>query len=206
VLDEKVLADKQQGITNQQAVVIKVEYNENGKPYEENIYGLRIANVGPRITTWILTSCYGFKAPKGKLNSNMKLFETMLHSMQVNQKWYANEVQMSQVLARKGMNEIRAAGERARINAQAADERRQASSDAYYKYQKTNDENIDRYCDYLLDVNTYTDPSTHEQYKLPAGYTHAWKSTGGEYIVSDDPSYDPAKYSTQSWTELQQRQ
>lgn len=204
VVDEKVLSDVQQGITNRQAAVVKVEYNLNGKLYEENIYAIRIASQG-RFTRWMLSSCYGFRAPEGKLNASMKLFETMLHSMQINQKWYANEVQMSQILARKGMAEIRNAGERARINAQTADERRQASADAYYKYQKTNEENNDKFCDYLLDVNTYTDPTTHEQYKLPAGYDRAWKSTGGEYIVSDDPSYDPSKYSTQSWTELEQQ-
>jgi len=214
VVEVKVLIPEQEQMIGankylkKESALVRVEYSEGGKPYEENIYATRAYSGSPGAVynDWILTNCSGFKAPKGQLRNNMKLFQTMLFSIQVDKKWYANAVQMSRVLNARGVAQAKAAGERAKINAQASDEERKQISAAYFNDQKSKDLVNDKFADYERDVNTYINPETNEQYKLPAGYTNAWKNDLGEYIVSDVNGFDPGQISTQRWTELKQRQ
>ncbi|MDB5284727.1 MAG: hypothetical protein JWO06_3802 [Bacteroidota bacterium] len=211
VIEEKVLSpEKRQVIatniySRSETVLLRVEYTENGKAYEENIYGIRSVTDSPGtdFNNWTLSNCYGFKAPKGKLADNMKLFHTMLGSIQIDKKWYANYMAVSQVLTQQGYAAIKAAGERSRIIAKASDETNQMISDSYWKTQKANDQVFENYSDYQRGVDTYVDPSSNESYKLPTGYGNAWKNALGEYIVSDEPGFDPGKISNQNWTELQ---
>ena len=214
VIETKVLIPEQQQVLannkvlHKESAMVRVEYTEGGTQYEENIYATRAYTASPGATfnLWILTNCSGFKAPKGQLKANMKLFQTMLFSMQYDKKWYANAVQMSENLNARGVAQAKAAGQRAKMNAEASDERRKQISAAYNNQQQSNDLINDKFADYERDVNTYINPETKEQYKLPAGYTNAWKNDLGEYIVSDVNGFDPGQISTQHWTELQQRQ
>ena len=55
---------------------------------------------------------------------------------------------------------------------------------------------------YIRGVERYRDPSGREV-DLSAGYTYVWGNGMGEYIMSDDPFYDPARTSSQRWTRLE---
>ena len=211
VVEEKVLSPENRQMiaaniySRSETVLLRLEYMEGNVLYEENIYGIRSVTDSPGadFNTWTLANCYGFNAPKGKLKDNMKLFQTMLNSIQINKKWYANYIQVSQVLTKQGYASIRTAGERSKIIARASDETNQIISDSYWKTQKANEQVYDNYSDYQRGVDTYVDPSSNESYKLPTGYGNAWKNALGEYIVSDEPGFDPGKISNQNWTELQ---
>jgi len=38
--------------------------------------------------------------------------------------------------------------------------------------------------------------------ELPGGYRQAWTNSLGEYILSDDPNYNPNIGSNVNWTEM----
>jgi len=51
-------------------------------------------------------------------------------------------------------------------------------------------------------VGPYDDPITGQNVELPSEYTQAWSTPLGEYILSDDPNFNPNIGSNQTWTPL----
>jgi hypothetical protein len=52
-------------------------------------------------------------------------------------------------------------------------------------------------------VEGFYDPNRQDVVELPSGYGHAWANNGGEYVLTDDPNFNPNQESTQSWTEME---
>jgi hypothetical protein len=48
-------------------------------------------------------------------------------------------------------------------------------------------------------VDGFYDPHREEVVELPSGYGHAWANNLGEYILTEDPSFNPNLESTQHW-------
>jgi hypothetical protein len=55
----------------------------------------------------------------------------------------------------------------------------------------------------LRDVQTFRDPTTGRQVELSNQYGHAWLNGANEYVMSDDPSFNPNAQLSGSWNELQ---
>jgi hypothetical protein len=55
----------------------------------------------------------------------------------------------------------------------------------------------------LRDVRTYRDPSTGQTMELSNQYNHAWLNGNNQYIMSDDPSFDPNSALPGTWNQLQ---
>lgn len=93
---------KQYEHLNNSCGVISLEYKENGKTYEENIYGtLSKIPVGQGTEYDYLSLCYGCKAPKGQLKDNMGVFETILNSVRLDPRWSATFAMVSQKLMQR---------------------------------------------------------------------------------------------------------
>jgi hypothetical protein len=74
--------------TDSKSGVVKIEYSENGKDFEETIFGtITFVPVSRYMQFAYLSMCYGCKAEKGNLKSTMGLFETILNSVKMNPKW-----------------------------------------------------------------------------------------------------------------------
>jgi hypothetical protein len=41
--------------------------------------------------------------------------------------------------------------------------------------------------------------------ELPSGYNHAWSNNNGEYIVSDNPNFNPNVGSNLDWQPLEHK-
>ena len=211
ILEDKVLQqEKRESIgtnifSRNESNLLHIAYTENGKQYEEQIYAMRsiIEGTGMNFNDWYIMNCYGFRAPKGKLQENMKLFQTMLNSIQIDKNWYNKYVQVSKMLMDQGYKNIAAAGQISRIISQTSDEISKTMSDSYWSAQKSNDKVYENYSDYQRGIDTYTDPGTDDTYKLPSGYGNAWKNVKGEYIVSDDPNFNPNDVEKQTWDQLE---
>jgi PIN domain nuclease of toxin-antitoxin system len=58
----------------------------------------------------------------------------------------------------------------------------------------------------LAALRADTVPLTHEVavdgYELPSTYSHAWTSRGGEYILSDNPDFNPNVEMSGTWVEM----
>jgi hypothetical protein len=52
-------------------------------------------------------------------------------------------------------------------------------------------------------VQTFRDPATGGTFELSNQYDHAWLNGSNEYVMSDDPNFNPNGQLNGSWTSLQ---
>jgi hypothetical protein len=191
---------------------IRITYTENGQPMEEEIYGAlsqfvvnypgNSFSAAYYINNWYIDYLFSFRAPEGQLDSDAKIFETMLYSMQVNPKWYAKIANVKEELAKMNMDQIKAVGKMGQMIAQAASEMRDDQMRSWEYRQQSQDKISENFSDYIRGVDSYTD-SYGQTVKLPSGYDNAWTNSSGEYIVSDSPSYNPNVGSNLNWQQLE---
>lgn len=191
---------------------IRFTYTENGQPMEEEMYGALsqfVVNYPANsltsayyINNWYIDFLFSFRAPKGQLDSDAKIFETMMYSMKVNPKWYAKLANVKEQLAKMNMDQIKAIGQMGSMIAQAASEMRDDQMRSWEYRQQSQDRISENFSDYIRGVDSYTD-SSGQTVKLPSGYDNAWTNESGEYIVSESPSYNPNVGSNLNWQQLQ---
>jgi hypothetical protein len=139
-------------------------------------------------------------APKGKLDGNEKLFKVVMSSIQptprytaYSNKWIANYYQI-QANKEAAMDAIQADLDKTILQTyQHMSANAQRVSDIGFH---ANDQN-------LRDVQTYRDPSTGQTMELSNQYNHAWLNGANQYIMSDDPNFNPNSALPGSWNELQ---
>lgn len=139
-------------------------------------------------------------APKGKLDANDKLFKVMIASVRATPEWtaFANqniasyyrleaqkEAQIDQVYASL-QNQITQTILQTTANAQ-----RVSMQGAFAA-----DQNI-------RGVQTFRDPSTGQTMELSNQYDHAWLNGANEYVMSDDPNFNPNSQLNGNWNQLQ---
>lgn len=192
---------------------IRIEYQEGGKQMEEEMYTavsqfivyLPGSYFSPdySINYWYIDYIFSFKAAKGKLDANTKLFQTMIYSTQLNPKWFAKVANVKEQLAQLAIQNIEAVGRMGQMIAQAGSEMRADQQQAWEYRQGVNDKISQNFSDYIRGVDRYNDPLSGKEVELPSGYNNAWANSSGEYIVSDSPSYNPNIGSNLNWQQLQ---
>ena len=141
-----------------------------------------------------------FTAPKGKLASNDKLLRVMMTSIRITPEYGAfvnkyiasfyqmqakKEAMIDQINA-KLQNDITQTY--MQISANAARGSQQSFLEA--------DQNI-------RGVQTFRDPSTGHTMELSNQYDHAWLNGANEYVMSDDPNFNPNAQLSGNWNQLQ---
>ena len=141
-----------------------------------------------------------FMAPQGQLDANDKLFKVMLSSIRPEPKWqsYSNGfiAKLYQMEAQKEAAEdsMIAAFQKHvadTINGVTANAMRGANNAAFGF-----DQNI-------RGVQTFRDPTTGKTMELSNLYDHAWLNGTNEYVMSDDPNFNPNGVLNGDWNKLQ---
>jgi len=55
----------------------------------------------------------------------------------------------------------------------------------------------------IRNVQTFRDPTTGNRMELSNLYDHAWLNGSNEYVMSDDPNFNPNGNLSGSWNQLQ---
>jgi hypothetical protein len=141
-----------------------------------------------------------FTAPKGKLAVNDKLLRVMMTSIRVTPEFSAasnkNIAGYYQLQAKKE-------AQIDQINAQLQNDITQM-----YMQMSANAARVSRQGFLAVDQNlrgvqTFRDPSTGNTMELSSQYDHAWLNGAGEYVMSDDPNFNPNAQLSGSWNQLQ---
>ncbi len=206
---------QQQGglITNFDAAKVRIEYSLGGKIMEEEIYAVveaysfPIQSWGSVVynTNWTVSYIFSYKAEKGKLEAASKIFETITYSFQVNKYWYNKYVQLIEFLIRNQIQRINSIGEFSRRLAQMSNEIREDNLKSWYDRQAVNDRIAKDFSQYVRGVDEYYDPIEKRPVELPSGYDNAWTNANGEYIISDNPNYNPNIGSNLNWERMTKR-
>jgi hypothetical protein len=141
-----------------------------------------------------------FQAPKGKLDSNDRLFQLILSTIRPEPDWQKMSNGVIATLYQKKQQELAkqaaiiAAFQQhvaQTINGVVANQVAGANHAAYGESQ------------ILRGVQTFRDPSTGATFELSNKYDHAWLNGSNEYVMSDDPSFTPDGNLGGNWTQLQ---
>lgn len=182
----------------------RIEFSIGGQAYEEDILCVLLYVEIPQIrqTFWGTEHLLTFRAPKGQLDEQAKVFRTMTDSFRLDLRWYNKYVQLVASFIQAKMEEIRAVGEFSRRWAQMSDEISRDRQKSWEDRQTRDDEMNRRYSQYQRGIDEYRDGAGN-RVELPAGYDHAWVSRGDEYIVTDIANFNPNVELRGTWTQLE---
>ncbi len=204
----------EQGVTTtSEGAKIRLEYAQNGTAIEEEIYCLVEAiNIPVQSFSgmktqidWYVDHIASFKAAKGQLDANTKLFQTMAYSLKLNPQWFSKYNQVINYLVQAQIQQIQSVGQLSRIIAQTNDEISDEMMDSYNQRQAVDDKIAEDFSQYMRGVDSYYDPAAQESVELPSGYQNAWTNDLGEYILADSASFDPNVESNLNWKKLDKK-
>lgn len=186
------------------AIRARIDYQRDGKSVEEWValaVVTRIFQAGRgKFYDCHATELRAMRAPKGKLDANDTLFKVMVSSVQPIPKWqtYSNgilakfyqaeaqkEAAQDQIIANL-QNQVAAT-----INSVTANMMQGSNNSAFAA-----DQNI-------RGVQTFRDPATGGTYELSNQYDHAWLNGANQYVMSDDPNFNPNGQVSGNWSQLQ---
>ena len=135
------------------------------------------------------------------------LFQVIVRSLKVNAQWKAAYEQVIAQLAQAQIRHIRHVGQIGSMYAQTGAQIRQENLDSWYGRQEVYDRLSHDWSETIRGVETYYDPYKGYEVELPSRYDHAWVNSRGEYIVTDDPNFNPNvdTDSTLNWEQMQAR-
>jgi hypothetical protein len=192
---------------------LRVIYLRNGIPLEEEFYAVVEWFTFPvqgmfgtsYSTLWYIDYIFSFKAEKGKLESNTKVFQTITSSFKVNPQWYAKYSNLIEYLAQQQIKQIKSVGEYSRMLSRMSD---QISDEKMQQFQSRGDvydKVSQKFSDNTLGIDRYYDPHEGREVELPSGYNHAWSNNNGEYIIVDNPNFNPNVGSNLDWRPLERK-
>jgi hypothetical protein len=192
------------GSARTEAIRARVEFQKDGKTFEDWVSLVVVTRIFPQGRS-AFYDCHAIdvmalRAPKGQLDVNDKLFKVMISSVRPEPKWqaYSNGViaKLYQAEAQKeaSMDAMVAAFQQHvadTINGVTANAQRGAQNSAFGF-----DQNI-------RGVQTFRDPTTGNTMELSNQFDHAWLNGSNEYIMSDDPNFNPNVQLSGNWNQLQ---
>ena len=195
------------------AVRARLRYTLGGKPIEEWIFAsvVTTATLGPsydpRTMRLIQSYSYNIRAalsaarePQGKLDSSEKFFELLSSTFHVDPQWQArvtqNALQMQQI-------ELKGERDRANIRAQTAEDIRKMQQDSFENRQRAQDQSFAEFDQVIRGVESYRNPNTGDRVELDSRYGNAWVNGAGEYILTDQTSWNPNEHLQGSWTPME---
>ena len=127
-----------------------------------------------------------------------KLMATILASIRPNPQYQAA---VSQFLANMSQIAQKGAMDRARIWQQAGQQISNIITQTYQQNQAIQDRAAEQFSQAVRGVETYIQPDG-QRVELTGGYDNAWMNNRGEYLLSDQPGFNPAVQLQESWQPL----
>ena len=190
--------------TRVDAIRARVEYQKDGKPMEAWVVTAVVMRTYPvgrgSLFDMRAIDSMSFRAPKGQLDANDKLFQVMMASVHLTPEWaaFVNKTIASyyQIQAKK-----EAAIDQVRANLQndITQTYMQMSANAA----RVSNQGFLAADQGIRGVQTFRDPSTGNTMELSSQYGHAWLNGNNEYVMSDDPNFDPNAQLSGNWSQLQ---
>ena len=192
---------------------LRFRYLWQGWSLDEELYGLVEAFHLPIQTAfsagqaifWFIDYLFTFRAQAGRLDGSAALFKAMLASFRLNPAWSAAYEAITRYLAQQQIQRIHHIGQIGEIYARMGSEMRQQNMDGWRRRQDTYDRLATDWSRAIRDVDAFFDPHRQELVELPSGYGHAWANNLGEYILTDDPNFNPNLDSNLHWETMNPR-
>jgi hypothetical protein len=197
-------------VTSAEGGKIRVEYTLDGVTFEDELYCVIQTQDIPletmfgtsRNINWYMTYIESFRAEKGQLDSNSKVFQTISYFAKTDVNWLNKYNQVVEYLIQQQIQQIQSLGQLSNIVSQTSNEISDANYQAWQQNQDVKDELANDFSNSILGIDSYYNPITDGSVELPSGYSSAWTNSLGEYILSDSPNYDPNVESNLNWQQM----
>jgi hypothetical protein len=192
------------GDSRTEAIRARVEFQKDGKAMEDWV-ALVVLTRTFRQSRGAFYDCHAIdfmalRALKGQLDANDKLFKVMISSLRPEAKWqaYSNGwiAWRYQVEAKKNaqidaiianfQNQV------AQTLSEVTANQQRGSLNAAFGADKG-----------IRGVQTFRNPATGATMELSNQYDHAWLNGSNEYLMSDDPNFNPNGQLSGDWNQLQ---
>jgi hypothetical protein len=191
---------------------VRIRYAWQGFQLDEEIYGVVEVFRAPiasmfgqaEVVFWFVDYLFSFRAAAGRLDATADLFAVMITSFQLNPHWYAAYKSIVHQLAQQQIQRIHHVGQIGQIYAQTGREIREQNLSDWYARQDVYDRLSTDWSRALRGVDGFVDPHREEVVELPSGYGHAWANNLGEYILTEDPNFNPNIHSNLHWEPMKQ--
>jgi hypothetical protein len=189
---------------------LRVSYTKDGTTLEEEFYAVVESLTFPvqsmygtsYNTIWYVDYIFSFKAQKGKLESTAKIFQTITASFKVNPHWFAKYSNVIEYMAQRKISQIKSVGEFSRMLSRMSDQVSEEKMQQFKERGDVYDKVSQKFSDNTLGIDRYFNPHEEKEVELPSGYNHAWCNNNGEYILSDDPNFNPNEGSNLHWESM----
>ena len=209
------ISNQSQGpiMTEATGAKIRFSYVKNSIPMEEEIYGVveqvkfatqSMSGIQYNIW-WYIDYVFSFKGKAGQLEKQTKIFQTITSSFRINQQWQAKYNNVIEYLAQQQIHHIQSIGEFSRTLSQMSDQMRSDQLQQYEQRSSVYDKVAQQHSDNMLGTERYYDPFEEREIPLPSGYNHAWCNNLGEYIMTDNPNYNPNVESNLTWKPIEHK-
>jgi hypothetical protein len=186
------------------AIRVRAEFQKDGKAQE----GWLAVAVVTRIYREGRGSFYdshaidlmALRAPKGQLDANDKLFKVMVSSVRPEPKWQAYS---SGIMAKLLNAEAQKEAAQDKIIADLQRYAAQTIMDVTANQFQGSMNSARAFDQNIRGVQTFRNPATGGTMELSNLYDHAWLNGSNEYVMSDDPNFNPNAQLQGSWNQLQ---
>lgn len=173
-------------------VEAQIAYTQNGVRYLESAVVQLFRSDFPStgMQSFTASNLFLFKAPAAEWEENQLIYATAMRSMRQNPAWLKAINQFQKNMAR-----IRQQGavRRQQIMNQMYEEMRESQQESWEYRQESIDHVAREFSESIREVETYHDPSTGYDVELPQNYDYAFSNGLGEYIITNDPLYNPSQ-------------
>lgn len=198
-------------MTTADGAKIRIRYQKGSQAIEEEIFGVvEITRVVMPVMMgavehiyWLADYLFSCRALADRLDGLSDLFRAIVHSFRLNPEWYGRYMQVSQYLIQNQIQQIQHVGQLSRIISQTSSQISDMMMDSYYQRQGVYDRISSGFSQAIRGVDEYHDPYKEYGVELPGGYRHAWANSLGEYILTDDPNFNPNIGSNLTWQEME---
>ena len=197
------LAENAPGIhVTVQAARVRIAYADGAKNLHEDFFVLVPSVTIAGVVYWVAESASSVRAEAGKVDVLHKIHQTMLYSIKLDLAWYNKERQVSAMLQDAFYRQQRQIMELSRYIANTNDQISDMISKSYWDRQAVQDRMHTRFSEYIRGVQSYSVPNSRSSVQLPSGYQYNWVNNQGEYVQSNNPSFNPNQSLNGTWQQL----
>jgi Cysteine rich repeat len=186
------------------AAIARLEYQHDGRTMEQWVtvgewmraYPSGRGNVYDCHATMLMS----FSAPKGQLDGNESLFRLMAFNISHDPQWDAHiNGMIAKLYQQQQVEEAKRSQIIANFQKQVADTVGEVTANA----QRGADQAAFGEDQIVRGVQTFRNPETGQTFELSNLHDHAWLSGDNQYVMSDDPNFNPNGQVDGSWTQLE---
>jgi hypothetical protein len=179
---------------------IRIQYIQEGIQAEEEIYCVVqtilfnfTSPTGTQTTMmWNVGHILSFRSEAKTFEDRAGLLQTMSFSFRWNPEWYNRYCQMVAYMMLRRVESLKDMAQLKRILSHTSSEISEAVNGYYREHQQVYTRISEHFASIIPGVTPYHNPLNGEDPDLPSGYLRAWANEKGEYILSRDPSFQPA--------------